>query len=129
VAWKGKPRGIFGGGLARRRHRYEEFCAAQARDYLPKREHSIANRNGILCAALMHSVKMALRMGSMSGTSHRAKRYCDRANECLQVFATSQTPGTGEIYLLIAEHYLLLAASEKGKELRQTRASSPHAVA
>jgi hypothetical protein len=48
----------------------------------------------------------------MSGTCDRASRYCNRANECLQVFSTSQTPGTGEIYLLIAEHYLLLAASE-----------------
>ena len=47
----------------------------------------------------------------MPGNSDLAKRYCNRANECMQVFATSQTPGTGEIYLLIAEHYLLLAAS------------------
>jgi hypothetical protein len=56
----------------------------------------------------------------MPGTHDRAKRYCNRANECMQVFATSQTPGTGEIQLLIAEHYLLLAASEKRTELRLT---------
>jgi hypothetical protein len=54
-------------------------------------------------------------MEPMSGTSDRAKRYCDRANECLQIMATLQTPGVGAIYLLIAEHYLLLAASEKRK--------------
>lgn len=52
----------------------------------------------------------------MSGTSDRARRYCDRANECLEIIASSQTPGTGAIYLLIAEHYLRLAASEKKKE-------------
>ncbi len=55
----------------------------------------------------------------MSGTSDRAKRYCTRANECLQVYATSQTPGTGEIYLLIAEHYLLLATSEANKGIKR----------
>ena len=64
----------------------------------------------------------------MSGTTYRAKRYCNHATECMQVFATSQTPGTGEIYLLIAEHYLLLAASEKGKELRATETVSHHDV-
>ena len=101
---------------------------AQAIDYLPKNQRGTATWNSILCAALMHNVKMALRMGFMSGTSDRAKRYCDRANECLQVFATSQTPGTGEIYLQIAEHYLLLAASEKGKELRRTGTASDHAA-
>jgi hypothetical protein len=53
----------------------------------------------------------------MSATCNRAKRYCDRANECMQVFATSQTPGTGKVHLLIAEHYLLLAAMEKRTEL------------
>jgi hypothetical protein len=53
----------------------------------------------------------------MSGTCDRAKRYRDRAEECLQVVASSQTPGTGEIYLLLAKHYLLLADSEKGKHL------------
>ena len=52
-------------------------------------------------------------MEPMSGTFDRAKRYCDRANECMQIIATSQTPGTDAIYLLIAEHYLLLAAAEK----------------
>lgn len=51
----------------------------------------------------------------MSGMCDRAKRYCDRAQECLEIVATSLTPGTGEIHLLIAEHYLLLAASEKKK--------------
>ena len=56
----------------------------------------------------------------MSGTYDRARRYCNRANECLQVYATSQTPGTGGIYLLIAEHYLLLASSEASKESKRT---------
>ena len=51
----------------------------------------------------------------MSCTCDRAERYRNRANECMQVFATSQTPGAGEIYLLIAEHYLLLATSEASK--------------
>lgn len=59
-------------------------------------------------------------MEPMSGTRDRAKHYCDRANECLQILATSQTPGTGEIYLLIAEHYLRLATSQK-KALSQAR--------
>jgi hypothetical protein len=49
----------------------------------------------------------------MSGTSDRARRYRDRAEECLQIVATSQTPATGETYLLIAQYYLLLAASQK----------------
>jgi hypothetical protein len=61
----------------------------------------------------------------MFGTCNRAKRYCDRANECLQIIATSETPGTGEIYLLIAEHYLLLAASEQRKASSQTRNRPP----
>jgi hypothetical protein len=61
----------------------------------------------------------------MSGTYDRAKRYCSRANECMQVFATSQTPGTGEIQLLIAEHYLQLAASEKKAELRLASGRQP----
>jgi hypothetical protein len=59
----------------------------------------------------------------MSGSSDRAKRYCDRANECIQIMADSQTPGTGAIHLQIAEHYLLLATSEKKKA--SSRASSP----
>jgi hypothetical protein len=59
----------------------------------------------------------------MSGTSDRAKRYCDRANECIQTMANSQTPGTGAIHLQIAEHYLLLATSEKKKA--SNRASTP----
>jgi hypothetical protein len=45
----------------------------------------------------------------------RAKRYRDRAEECLQITATSETPGSGEIYLPIAQYCLLLAASEKKK--------------
>jgi hypothetical protein len=49
----------------------------------------------------------------MSSTSVRAKRYLDRAEECLQIVATAETPGSGKIYLLIAQHCLLLAASEK----------------
>ena len=48
----------------------------------------------------------------MSGSRDQAKHYCDRANECMHIMATSQTPGTGETLRLIAEHYLLLAASE-----------------
>jgi hypothetical protein len=49
----------------------------------------------------------------MIGPYDRAKRYRERAEECLRTVATSQTPGTGgQIYLLIAEHCLLLAASE-----------------
>jgi hypothetical protein len=61
----------------------------------------------------------------MFGTSDRAKLYCDRANECLQIIATSQTPGTGAIYLQIAEHYLLLAASEKKKASSRTSNRNP----
>jgi hypothetical protein len=61
----------------------------------------------------------------MSGDSDRAKRYCDRANECLQIIATSQTPGTGAIYLLLAEHYLLLAATEKRNASSRTSNRSP----
>jgi hypothetical protein len=60
-------------------------------------------------------------MEPMPRACDQAKRYRDRAQECLQIVATSQTPGTGEIYLLIAKHYLLLAASEK------RTASSPSA--
>ena len=55
----------------------------------------------------------------MSGTYDRARRYCDRANECTQIIASSQTPGTRTIHLQIAEHYLRLAASEKAKELNR----------
>jgi hypothetical protein len=51
----------------------------------------------------------------MSATCDRAKRYCERAEECIQIVSRSQTPGTGEIYLLLARHYLLLAHLEKGK--------------
>jgi hypothetical protein len=56
----------------------------------------------------------------MSGTYDLARRYCDRANDCIQIIASSQTPGTVAIHLLIAEHYLRLAASEKTKESNQT---------
>ena len=59
----------------------------------------------------------------MSGTYDRARRYCDRANECIQIIASSQTPGTGTIHLLIAEHYLRLAASEKTKESNRSQQS------
>jgi hypothetical protein len=48
----------------------------------------------------------------MSGICNRAKRYHDRAEECLQIVSTSQTPGTGETYLEMAEHYLRLAVLE-----------------
>ena len=51
----------------------------------------------------------------MFGNHLRAKRYHDRAEECLQIAATSQTPGTGGIHLRLAELYLLLAQSEIGK--------------
>jgi hypothetical protein len=61
----------------------------------------------------------------MSGTHDRARRYCDRANECIQIIASSQTPGTGTIHLLIAEHYLRLAASEKKKESNRFGARRP----
>jgi hypothetical protein len=57
----------------------------------------------------------------MIGPHDRAKRYSERAQECLQTVATSQTPGTGQIYLLIAEHCLLLDASEM--ELANTAAA------
>jgi hypothetical protein len=96
--------------------------------YLLKSERCIAERNHVLCTALMRRLGTVLRREPMSGTCDRAKRYCNRANECLQVFAISQTPGTGEIYLVIAEHYLLLAASEKEKELGRTEAASHHEV-
>jgi hypothetical protein len=45
----------------------------------------------------------------------RAQRYRDRAEQCLQTVSSSQTPGTGEVHLLIAQYCLLLAASEKSK--------------
>jgi hypothetical protein len=60
----------------------------------------------------------------MSGTCDQAQRYRERAEECLQIVATSQTPGTGEIYLLIAHHYLLLvAAAQKGHASGTARAT------
>jgi hypothetical protein len=58
-------------------------------------------------------------MGNMPGTCSRAERYCDRANECLRIVASSQTPGTGATYLQLAEYYLLLASSEKKKAQNQ----------
>jgi hypothetical protein len=61
----------------------------------------------------------------MSGIYDRAKRYCDRANECIQIIASSQTPGTETVQLLIAEHYLRLAASEKTKESNQSSNRRP----
>jgi hypothetical protein len=56
----------------------------------------------------------------MSVTFVRAKRYRHRAEECMQNAAVSQTPGTGETQLLIAQHYLLLAELEKRKTSGQT---------
>jgi hypothetical protein len=61
----------------------------------------------------------------MSSTSVRAKRYLDRAEECLQIIATAETPGSGEIYLLIAHHCLLLAASEKRRVSSQPSIRRP----
>lgn len=57
----------------------------------------------------------------MSSAWDRAARYCRRAEECIQFVVTSQTPGTGEIYLQLAKHYLLLAELEKRKALDPTR--------
>ena len=95
----------------------EEISVAPASDYLPKRKPRVASGNSVLCTAFIaqanNSVTDGTQMEPMSGSRDRAKRYCDRANECLQILATSQTPGTGEIYLQIAEHYLLLATSQK----------------
>jgi hypothetical protein len=59
----------------------------------------------------------------MSSTCDRAARYCHRAKECIQFVATSQTPGTGEIYLQLAKHYLLLAELEKRKALEPAQAT------
>jgi hypothetical protein len=55
----------------------------------------------------------------MSSAFDRAKRYLDRAEECPRIIATSETPGSGEIYLLIAHQYLLLAASESRRASNQ----------
>src|SRR5580692_5080072 len=71
----------------------------------------------------MRGLITALRREPMSGTYDRARRYSDRANECLEIIASSQTPGTGTIHLLIAEHYLRLAASEK-KRIESVQQSS-----
>src|ERR1700730_4695114 len=84
-----------------------------------EREHRFVHC--ITCAGLL----TALRREPMSGTYDRARRYCDRANECIQIIASSQTPGTGTIYLLIAEHYLRLAASEKKKESNRSSIRRP----
>jgi hypothetical protein len=64
----------------------------------------------------------------MSDSCDKAKRYRDRAEECLQIFTTSQTQGTGEIYLLIAHHYLLLAASQKENAVNQSGNRRPIAA-
>ena len=57
----------------------------------------------------------------MSITCDRAARYRHRAEVCIQFVATSQTPGTGEIYLQLAKHYLLLAELEKRKTIDPTQ--------
>ena len=64
----------------------------------------------------------------MSVTFVRAKRYRHRAEECMQSAAISQTPGTGETQLLIAQHYLLLAELEKRKTSSQTGDGEPVAL-
>jgi hypothetical protein len=51
----------------------------------------------------------------MFSVSDRARRYYDRAEECLRIAASSQTLETAGIYREIAIHYLELAASEKFK--------------
>jgi hypothetical protein len=62
----------------------------------------------------------------MFGTHDRVRRYTDRAEECIETAATSRTPGTGQIYLLIAEHCLLLAASEVRKASSERISNSNH---
>jgi hypothetical protein len=57
----------------------------------------------------------------MSSTCDRAERYRRRAEECIEFVATSQTPGTGQIYLELAKHYLRLAELEKRKALDPTQ--------
>jgi len=42
----------------------------------------------------------------------KAKRYCDRAQECLEIAAKAQTPEGGGIQLQLAEWYLFLAQAE-----------------
>jgi hypothetical protein len=101
---------------------------ASASDYRLNRNAGISGGNTVLCTALMRWLRIAMWREPVSGTTDKAKRYCNRANECMQVFSTSQPPGTGEIYLLIAERYLLLTASERRKELRRTSTASHHAV-
>jgi hypothetical protein len=54
----------------------------------------------------------------MSDVSIRAKRYRDRAEECLRLVGTSRTSGSENIYLLIAQHYLQLIASEGATNFR-----------
>ena len=62
-----------------------------------------------------------IRRGSMSSTCDRAERYRHRAEECIQFIISSQTPGTGEIYLQLAERYLLLAELEIRKAIDPTQ--------
>jgi hypothetical protein len=50
----------------------------------------------------------------------RARRYRERAEECLEIAATSLTPGTGEIHRTLAERYFQLAQTEL------TEAREPH---
>ena len=54
----------------------------------------------------------------MSFACCRATRYCERAKECLKMVASSQTPGSAGIHLILAEQYLLLAQ-------REIKASNP----
>ena len=42
----------------------------------------------------------------------KVKRYCDRAQECLETAAKAQTPGGSGIQLQLAEWYLFLAQAE-----------------
>ena len=48
----------------------------------------------------------------MSSPRLKAKRYCDRAQECLATVAKAQTPGGGGIQLQLAGWYLFLAQAE-----------------
>jgi hypothetical protein len=54
---------------------------------------------------------------TMSDTRDRAKRYRDRAEECLRILASAQTPGSGEIHLMLAHYNLMLAELEKSRRL------------
>jgi hypothetical protein len=91
------------------------MCEVPASNHLPKVKHHVATGNSVLCTAFITKTNICASEWPMSIMCDRAKRYCDRAQECLQIVATAPTPGTSEIHLLIAEQYLLLAASEKRK--------------